>query len=202
MYKSNSDSITGATLASCCDKKCSGFICPRDYHDKPNLASIAGQTVSACCDHDLCSGNADQSDDFFCGTDKVLKPNSNLIAGASDHECCDLLCTGFACPAGTQPKTSTSAIKGFTSALCCDVDVTNLCVGNTNPIDDVVCSVECTGDVCLSTPNTGTTKTQFGNVCSSCCSPPWRYDEDTAMSRKTSTLSSIAVAVVLLCFAA
>merc|ERR1719412_1191472 len=147
IFKANSNSITGNTVTACCDDVCSGVTCVSGSHLKANAANIRGTSTAAggvCCDSDItgrCSGNTN-SVDFSCGANKILKANSNSITGNTETACCDDACSGVTCVSGSHLKTNAASIRGTSTAasgVCCDLDITGKCNGNTNSASDVSC---------------------------------------------------------------
>merc|ERR1740122_802482 len=149
IFKAGSNSITGNTVTACCDDVCSGVPCVSGSHLKANAANIRGTSTAAggvCCDSDItgrCSGNTN-SVDFSCGANKILKANSNSITGNTVPACCDDACSGVTCVSGSQLKANAASIRGTSTAasgVCCDLDITGKCNGNTNSASDVSCGV-------------------------------------------------------------
>ena len=123
----------------------------------------AGADAGACCEAYKCSGNADSSGDASCGAGMTWIASSAATSRTqedSSSECCAESCSGWDgsndCTTGTHviAAASTTLSGDAPATTCCEADVAEMCSGNTDPSEDVVCADSWMGNVGPTTAGT------------------------------------------------
>lgn len=109
--KLNHHSLTGHTVADCCEKSCELFRCTGVYRSNEAYWGNVGDSPQVCCDK-MCGS------DFECDAGYVLADAT--APGVSREECCKPKCSLFECTAPWAPSDAKKEVVSSSAEDCCD----------------------------------------------------------------------------------
>jgi len=109
--KLNHHTLTGKTVADCCEKSCELFRCTGVYRSNEAYWGNVGDSPQVCCDK-MCGS------DFECDAGYVLADAT--APGVSKEECCKPKCSLFECTAPWAPSDAKKEVVSSSAEDCCD----------------------------------------------------------------------------------